>query len=393
MLLGVVSLSLAIAVPLACQQSVPARAPAFDPPLPPPTRVLDVRSFGAVGDGVTDDTRSLRTALAFLRPGDQLVIPAGRTFRHTDLLELDVPRVHLTGGGALLATDEVRSAVWINADDVLVDGGLTFRMGHTSRRWSAYEQAKLRLMGHRGDTLRNINVDGSAAAGILVGSGASDFLLDNVTVRNTRADGIHMTGGAHDGHVNHPVVSGAGDDSVAVVSYSRDASPCYGLTIDSPISSANVGGRAFSVVGGHDISYRNVTATASSSAAVYIATEGAPYYTRSTQRITVSGGTLTGSNTDAGVDHGAVVVYAGNESTFVDSVKISDLTIRDTRPTARFTTSVRQDAGASMHGILLRDITILGAAPTAFGASPSISADSYQGIGFRVNGRAIPNHD
>lgn len=393
MFLGLLSLSLATGVPSACEQSPPAAAaPAVIPTPAPPSRVLDVRFFGAVGDGVTDDTRSLKNALAALKPGDELVIPAGKTFRHTAVLEVDVPRVHLTGGGTLLATDEARSAVWINADDVLLDGGLTFRMSTTSRRWNSYEQVKIRLMGHRGDVLRAVIVDGSASAGVFIGQGSSDFLLDNVTVRNTREDGIHMTAGAHDGKIIHPVVSHAGDDSVAVVSYMRDPSPCYGITVDSPVSSANVGGRSFSVVGGHDIIYHNVTAKASSSAAIYIATEGAPYYTRSTQRITVIGGTLTGSNTNVSVDHGAVVAYAGNVGTSLESVEISNLTIQDTRVTAHFTTSIRRDRGASVRAVEFRNITISGVGPAPFGASPLVSAASYQRVGFTVNGRAIAGH-
>ena len=60
---------------------------------------------------------------------------------------------------------------------------------------------KLRLADHTGIVVRNVVIDGSSAAGVYVGSGVSNFLLENLQVRDTRADGIHITGTAHDGVV------------------------------------------------------------------------------------------------------------------------------------------------------------------------------------------------
>jgi hypothetical protein len=266
---------------------------------------------------------------------------------------------------------------------------LTLRMASTTKRWDAFEQMKLRLAGHSGITVQNVTIDGSAAAGIYVG-GSSHFSLIDDTVRNTRADGIHMTGGSYDGTVTRPSVSGAGDDSVAVVSYAQDGPPCHDITITAPHSSNNTWGRAFSVVGGHDITYKDVVATGSSSAAVYIATEGAPYYTASTQRISVIGGTLTNSNTNRTVDHGAVIIYAGNPGTVVDDVTISGLTITGTRSTSAADVNVRSDGGTSSH-LQISRITISGGPADLFGTSPQVSPSSYRLTDWTANGRAVPN--
>lgn len=40
-------------------------------------RALNVRDYGAVGDGVTDDTAAINAAVADLRDGETLYIPAG----------------------------------------------------------------------------------------------------------------------------------------------------------------------------------------------------------------------------------------------------------------------------------------------------------------------------
>lgn len=47
---------------------------------------VSVTDFGAVGDGVTDDTLAIKNALNSLDPGDTLVFPQGKTFVHTDTI-------------------------------------------------------------------------------------------------------------------------------------------------------------------------------------------------------------------------------------------------------------------------------------------------------------------
>lgn len=69
--------------------------------LQPPEREIthDLRDYGVVGDGVTDDVLAIRAALADLRPGDALLLPAG-TYRITQRLTVPVGEVTLTGEGA-----------------------------------------------------------------------------------------------------------------------------------------------------------------------------------------------------------------------------------------------------------------------------------------------------
>jgi len=344
---------------------------------------VSVLAFGAVGDGVSDDTAALKRAL---RTGGSLVFPAGGTFLHNDVLEVSEAGTHLSGPGVLLATNEARSSLWIAADDVLVDGGLTFRISTTTRRWSAWEQMRIRLLPYARTTLREITVDGAAAAGIYVG-GASDYLLSDVTVQNTRADGIHQTGGAHDGRVVRPVVRNAGDDSVAVVSYDRDPAPCHDITVDSPTSYRNQWGRAFSVVGGHDIDWINVYSEYSDSAGLYLAAEGPPYHTSSTRRVTVTGGRLVGSNTNPGVAHGAVMIYAGRPGAVVDDVVISDMAIIGTRATADADVNIRRRGGA-VGDVMMNGFTVTGGPGRVF-ADGGVPAGAYRLTRWTHNGHAL----
>lgn len=299
--------------------------------------------FGAVGDGRADDTAALQAALDSLDTGDTLVLPAGRVFRHSDVLVVGRAGSRVEGPGALLASREDRSSLQVQADDVQISS-LVLRMTGTTRRWSGLEQHRLVLGPVEGAVVSGVRVEGAAGAGVYVG-GATGFRISDVTVSGTRADGVHMTSGASRGLVERPVVTGAGDDGVAVVSYQGDSAPSRDITVLSPRVSGNSHGRGVSVVGGEDITYRDVRVRDSSAAAVYVATEGAPFFTRSTRRVRVLGVQSDGANRTPSVDHGAVLLYAGAQGSVVEDVLVSDARIVGTRPGAARQVGLLADGG------------------------------------------------
>lgn len=349
------------------------------------TPLLSVAAFGAVGDGRTDDTKALQRAFDQAPAGALLQLPAGKVYLHSDVLHLRTRGLHLTGPGELRATREQRSSVWIEADDITIDGGLRLTMTGTTRRWDAWEQMRVRIKPVRGTVLRQIDVDGAAAAGIYVG-GAGDFLLDRVTVSRTRADGIHLTGGAHDGQVVSPKVISSGDDGVAVVSYGQDGPPVARVSITSPSVLGTTWGRGVSVVGGTDITITDVDIERSSAAAVYVANEGAPWFSAAPHRVRVVGGELRQSNTDPRVDHGAVVVLAGARAR-PDDVVISDLDIRHTRTSARRSVGVITYGDAPV-GVVLSDLRITGGPKSAYQGN---TGTGYRLARWTVDGKAVPD--
>lgn len=308
----------------------------------PPVGTLTPMDFGAAGDGVADDTAAVQKALDSLAPGAVLHFPAGKVFRHTGVITVRRPGVSLIGAGVMLATNQETSAFLVKADGVTVDG-LTFRISNTTQRWVAYEQMKLRIGPVNGVTVRNIVIDGSAAAGLYVG-GASDFTIQDVVVKNTRADGIHMTEASHDGRVIRPYVKNPGDDGVAVVSYRNDGAACRNIEITDPRLEGQKWGRGFSVVGGTNITYRNIYANNSAGAGLYIAAES-EFNTYGVSNVLVDGGTLVNSNQQAAqiaserpspdqarIVHGAVMLYNSQPSQSIADVTVRNLTIKDTDP-------------------------------------------------------------
>jgi len=333
------------------------------------------------GADEADDTAALQRMLDQLSPGDTLVLP-NATYRHRDVLVVRVPGTRIVGPGAtLLATREDRSAFRIDADDVAVEG-LVLAVESTTRRWDALAQHKVLLSGHRDIALRDVTVTGSAASGIFV-DGAEDFLLERTTVTDTRADGIHLTAGAHDGRVVDAVTRGTGDDGIAVVSY-EGTPPCRRIEITSPEVRANTHGRGLSVVGGEDISFRDVLVEDSAAAAVYVAVEGAPFDTLTTRAVTVQGGRLVRSNTDPSIDHGAVLIFSARRGHAVERVLIEGLTIMGTRDGASRQVGLLT-AGGDIEDVTLDGLTITGGPPVAF--SSEVAPSSFRILGWQVDGK------
>ena len=326
---------------------------------------LRAEDFGAVGDGRADDAAALQRGLDALEPGQTLRLTDGRTYRHDRVLTMRVPRTHLEGAATLLAGDEERSALRIEADGVQVDG-VTLTTATTTRRWEADDQMKVLVDGHSGVQLRHVTIRGSAAAGVYVGSGAADFLLEDVSVQDTRADGIHITQGSHDGVIRRPTTSGTGDDGVAVVSYGQDGTPCARITIESPTVHGTNGGRGVSVVGGVDVTMTDVTVERSAAAGIYVAAEGDPYFTAGVRGVKIQGGTVTAANQDAAIDHGAVLVYDGSATENVQDVTIADLTIAGTRAGASRQVGVITSRARAISGVALTDIAIQGGPSNTF---------------------------
>jgi hypothetical protein len=301
------------------------------------------------------------------------------------VLKLKVAGASVNGNGATLqATSDATSAVQVVADNVSVTN-MTLAAPLSGTRYSSLDQHKLVLQAN-GDSVSDVTITGSAAAGVFV-DGASNFTLNRVTVRNSRADGIHMSRGANNGQLNNVVTEMTGDDGIAVVSY-RNEPVCHDIVVNSPRVNGTTWGRGMSVVGGQNISYRNIAVSQSNAAGVYIASEGDPWYTLPVSKVDVTGGTVTGANTNPQVVHGAVLVYSGNANSGLSDVTISGLTISNTPTTAQRNVGIILDSG-TLSRIAFNNIALQNTTLPPFIKSAKVPAGSYTTSGWTLNGQPI----
>ncbi|MFQ1003252.1 right-handed parallel beta-helix repeat-containing protein [Modestobacter sp. SSW1-42] len=348
---------------------------------------VSVADSGAVGDGVTDDGAALQQALDAAPEGGTLVLPAGATYLYSQVLTVDTPGLTIEGTGATLqAADETASALKVVADDVTVTG-LTLTTPTITQRWDPFESTMVWVAADSA-VLRDVHVLGAGGAGIAVTDGAGEFVLDHVTVTDSRADGIHITDQAHDGQVISPVTTGTGDDGVAVVSYVKDGGPSERITIESPTVNGTTWGRGVSVVGGNDITYRDVTVRDTDAAGIYVGSEGDPYFTYPSVGVLVEGGTVTGANTNADKDHGAVLVYAGNADTTTSDVTVRGLTIAGTRADSPWDVGVLADPAAGVERVTFEGFRMSDGATAPFYTNEPAAVRL---AGLEDDGTAVPD--
>jgi len=344
----------------------------------------------AHGDPAGDSTAALQAKFDELQPGDTLTLDPG-IYRHAGILHVRVPGVHIDGNGATLeATNDATSAFWIAADNVTVSN-LNFSAPASGARYYGTDQHKV-VVGANGVTVRDITIDGSAGVGIFVG-GSKSFRLERVTVRNTRADGIQITAGATDGEISNPTIERTGDDGLAILSYTDELAG-YGsnasrnIVVQSPVINGTNWARGIVVAGGENIHIYNISVSHTSLAGVFVASVGAPFFTRSSTGVEVSGGTITDANVTPGFPMGAVAVSSDHRGYSVAQTLISGLTITNTAPQAQRNITVEAANGGTLANVELRDIHIQQQSdlPAVYSNAP---ADGYILSGFTLNGAPI----
>lgn len=340
----------------------------------------------AEGNESLDETTELQQMFDNMKPGETLTL-GQRTYRHSGVLRLRVANARIAGDGAtLMATNDETSAVRIEADGVSVDN-LQFAASATGKRWHGLDQHKL-VVEADSTTVRDVTVTGSAASGVFV-NGASNFILDHIVVRRSRADGIHMTNGSINGRVYNPATEWTGDDGVAVVSYGNEQ-PCRNIVVSSPVIRGTTWGRGISVVGGENVAYWDISVSDTNAAGVYVASEGDPYYTLSTNNIDIRGGTVTGANTNPEVAQGGILVYSAHAGKSVSNVSISDLTLASAPASARVNAAITLDQG-TIRNIDISDIALLNNSQPALYTSPMVTSDDYSVAGWSRDGTPIPS--
>ena len=178
-------------------------------------------------------------------------------------------------------------------------------------------------------TIENVAV---GAVGTGYGVGGAGFLFDNASrgrivravVRDSLADGIHITNGSRELVFESPLSERTGDDGFAVVSYRNQGQVCRDIQVSNGISRDSAA-RGFSVVGGKNVIYTRPLVERSSAAGAYLYGEGA-YDTFGVSGCNLIAPRLrdcvTGRNRDPGFSNAAIIIGGRDGSDFVDGATL-----------------------------------------------------------------------
>jgi hypothetical protein len=210
---------------------------------------VDVRQFGATGDGVTDDSRAIQAAAAALRSNDTLYFPSG-TYRFAQqhprrsaaivITRVSDVRVEFEPGAELLMDNLDPTTQTGTSHGLLIRGPASrITLHHVNIRWAA---GATRSMGDgirvegcpvaglappsgwsglrtpvSGIRLSDCIVRASPQAGVIM-LGVSDITVTGLRVSDTGADGLHFNA-CRGGAVNDYRAANTGDDGLALVTY------------------------------------------------------------------------------------------------------------------------------------------------------------------------------
>lgn len=289
---------------------------------------IDVRSFGAVGDGVADDTDAIRRAIAV--GADRTVYFSPGSYRHDDVIVVDARNVVLTGqDAALVAGRPQRGAVVLKGDGASIER-LTITADEPGDRGKSDEESGLVVAGS-GNEVVGVTVSKTKSAGILL-MGAKQALIACNTVIDTKSDGIHATDGTTTSVIRRNVVRNSGDDGIAMVSYhGRDAVSDL-LIEDNRVENVRWG-RGISVIGSTQATIqRNIVSGVAMAAGIIVARE-ASFDTPGAKNVIIRENKIENiqkrllpAQGVARTGHAAIEV---NSDSYAPSLAVSGVAIRD----------------------------------------------------------------
>lgn len=204
---------------------VPPPAAALAIPAPEAAKVFNVRAFGALGDGTTDDAGALQRAIdaCAAAGGGRVLVPGGATYLAGPFALKSHVEFCVESGARVLAHPDINKYTtsafranpgegtrWISADNAeqitlcgggIIDGNAAAFLGPVTGDIYAVKPGPdrrphvLTLVGVRGLRIRDLAVGNSAYWNIHL-AGCADVAISDVTVRNDQrvpnSDGIDL---------------------------------------------------------------------------------------------------------------------------------------------------------------------------------------------------------
>lgn len=291
------------------------------------SKVVSISDHGAVPNDNVNDLDAIRQAVAAAKAsGKSVYVPPG-TFLYDDVIVLD--GVALTGRGEssiLQSTNPDRQAVQLAGKGSSLSK-VKLTTVPVSTRLASSVSARVHVMPEASDfAVKNTTIDGGSSAGIIVYGRNGE--IEKNTVRNTLADGIHITGGSANIQVEDNIVRDTGDDMIAVVSYEKNGTWVQNVKIEgNDVSGGHA--RGITVSGGTDIVIEKNRVADSGGAGIFIASEGS-YRTYEVRNLIVSKNEVIGDSRNPSIpEKGGIRLQATNKEPSIINAVFEKNTIKD----------------------------------------------------------------
>ena len=368
-----------------------------------PVITVNVKDYGAVGDGITDDSAAIKAAQAALSSGERLYFPEG-DYRFAQQHPAGNAAVLLQGlsnvtvefaPGARLLMDNLDATGYGTSHGIRVEGsashvaiinptiewvtrpsGRSFGDGISVLGWPSDSPPPAGWTGSTGTvqfvSIVNGRVVNAPQAGAVV-MGASDVTVTNFTAVDTLADGLHFNANRRV-TVDGLVSQNTGDDGLAFVTYYDPSQPWTYGPGDGPFNQAGVGEWNN---GGSVASHITVTGGRASGVRV-----------QGGYDITISDVTVTGK--DYGIQLNSAIASGPGDWTSLASrdIHFSDVTIDDTQTGIVLATNNIDGTQDSMWwdfaGSSITDVVIRGSKNWSIAVeTPAVTTSKFAGITLR----------
>ena len=287
----------------------------------------NITSYGAVGNGSTDNTTAINKAFAAAKTaGCSVEIPAG-TFNYSNVLVANAIKVFGLGSTSILqATNTSDEAFELEGSSPAVSNLVLLGTGTT--RTTAPQSSMIWVNGATNYTINNVVINGGSCTGIW-DEGGSTGTEENVLVENTLADAITNTNGANNISEHNNLVINSGDDGMSNNSYTTDGNTVNHITINQNTVLRPPTARGLEVSGGNTITFSNNYVDVENSAGVadmYISSETSSYQTQTSTNVTVTGNTFV----HGGPNQGTVLLWAQDAANTVSNVTLNGNQLYDT---------------------------------------------------------------
>ncbi|MGH8781399.1 glycosyl hydrolase family 28-related protein [Paraburkholderia sp.] len=259
-----------------------------------PPNSINVKDYGAKGDGSSDDQPAIQNAIdAAQKTGQTVWFPPG-TYNHSNVLNASGVKIQGSGSGTVLhATNPSEEAIKLGSNASISNLATSTSAGS---RDSQPGEAAIDVTGS-GDSVSNVTTLGAESNGIRL-DGASGAQISNNLVEGSNADGIALMNGSTNNMISGNEVYQAGDDSFSDDSYKFDGKQDSGNVFSHDLSLDNSYGRSFALMGASGDTIENSVSDGSKWMGIVAGTDSNSQ-TLAGSNDTISNNLIVNSNGDA----------------------------------------------------------------------------------------------